>query len=101
MGKTKAAHHRGTHQARAAKLVAAAKADPSTRCWRCGTTLAAHPPHKNGRPAYWTAGHVNSGEVNGEYRPEASVCNYKHGAAYGNRLRVRGRTPRLNTSRAW
>lgn len=83
----KAAHHRGTYHVRAAKVRAAAYADPFTRCWRCGLTLRAirirHPR------ARWTAGHVIAGQVDGELRPECSPCNYGHGAAMGNRRRGR------------
>jgi hypothetical protein len=85
----RAPHHAGTHQRRAAALVAAANADPTTRCWRCGHTLHEHKPHRNRTPAYWTAGHVRDGEINGELRPEASTCNYSAGATHGNRRRRR------------
>ncbi|MEJ7719808.1 MAG: hypothetical protein WKF58_04925 [Ilumatobacteraceae bacterium] len=91
-------HHRGTHQVRARRLVAAAKADPTTKCWRCGLTLAEHRLHKNGKPAFWTAGHLVDGEIDGVLMPEASRCNYEAGAAAGNRRR---RQPRNPTSRKW
>lgn len=80
MTKAKQPHHRGTHQARARKVVAAANANPATICWRCGRTLAAHPRHANGRRSFWTAGHVITGQRDGELKPEASWCNFTHGA---------------------
>lgn len=85
--KRKPAHHRGTHQVRARKVVAAANANPDTRCWRCGQ------PARPGDP--WQAGHVIDGQVDGELRPEHRSCNASAGATYGNRLR------RHPTSRAW
>jgi hypothetical protein len=96
MGNRKAAHHRGTHQARARAITTAANANPHTRCWRCGRTLEAHPPHRNGRPAYWTAGHTTDGQTNGQLLPEASTCNYSAGATAGNRRRNG-----LHTTRTW
>ena len=83
----KAAHHRGTHQARARVIKAQADANPSTRCWSCGLTLAEHAPHRDGRPAFWTAGHLNDGQVDGPMAPEASTCNYSRGAKVGNARR--------------
>jgi hypothetical protein len=96
----KAPHHSGTHQRRAARLKARADADPTTRCWRCGKTLADHAPHRNGKPATWTAGHPDGyeGVPDAPLLPEASTCNYSHGATYGNRQRKR-RT--LRPTRDW
>jgi hypothetical protein len=104
--KVKAPHHRGTHQIRARRLTAYAYANPDTRCWRCGLTLAQHPPHKTGKPARWTAGHVNDGEMGGLLLPEASTCNYAAGAELGNqrspwRRRTPPTPPRGKTSRQW
>ncbi|MEZ5217867.1 MAG: hypothetical protein R2715_15080 [Ilumatobacteraceae bacterium] len=82
-----------TYAKRAAAVRAAAKRNPDTRCWRCGRTLAEHAPHKSGRAAWWTAGHVNDGEVGGELRAEASTCNYSAGASYGNAQRTRTEPP--------
>lgn len=95
--KVKGAHHRGSYQYLARRVVAAANANPDTRCWRDGLTLAEHPPHKSGRPAYWQAGHIVDGQVGGPLAPEASVCNLSEGAKYGNRLRK----PKPWTSQAW
>ena len=86
----KAPHHRGTYPKRSRQLVALARAMQSTTCWRCGRTLAEHEPHKNGKPAKWTAGHMVDGEVDGPLAPEASTCNFSAGATAGNRKRGRG-----------
>lgn len=83
----KAPHHRGTYHVTAAKVRANANANPDTKCWRCGRTLAQHPPHKNGKPAKWTAGHRVDGQVGGPLAPEASTCNYSAGATTGNQRR--------------
>ena len=90
------AHHRGTYFAQAAAVRARANVDPTTRCWRCGRTLAQHPPHRNGKPARWTAGHVHDGQIGGPLEPEASTCNYSAGATMGNRQRAP-----LRTTRTW
>lgn len=79
------AHHRGSYAARARKLRAAANADPLTRCWRCGRTLAEH-----GRA--WTAGHIAAGAIDGVLLPECAGCNYSEGAKHGARTRSQGVT---------
>jgi hypothetical protein len=90
----KGPHHQGSYQVRAAKVRAQANADPSTRCWRCGKTLAQHPArHKTGAPARWTAGHIIDGQVGGQLAPEVSTCNYSAGATLGNQ-RQRANTQR-------
>jgi hypothetical protein len=105
--KVKALHHRGDYHVRSRRLTAAARADTSTRCWRCGLTLDQHRPHRNGKPARWTAGHVNDGQVGGLLLPEASTCNYSAGAELGNQRspwRRRGTPlppPGTRTSRQW
>lgn len=81
----KPAHYAGSYHVQARKVREAAKADPFTRCWRCGKTLAQHPRHKTGRLPHWTAGHVISGMPGGPLAPEASTCNYTAGARLGNR----------------
>lgn len=94
----KAAHHRGTY-ARQARLVRdAANRNPNTTCWRCGRTLDQHPPHKTGKPATWTAGHINDGQAGGPLAPEASTCNYSAGTRLRNE---RAKTRKLNASRDW
>lgn len=80
--------HRGSYQARAKRIVAAANADPSTRCWRCTRTLA---EVRQVKPrATWTAGHLVDGQVDGALAAECSSCNYSHGARRGNQLRAAG-----------
>lgn len=86
-GRPGRAHHQGSYHRRAAVVRARAYADPTTRCWRCGLTLAEHPRHKAGTPARWTAGHVIDGQVDGPLAPEASTCNASAGATYGNAKR--------------
>ncbi len=90
------AHRRGNYRTRADALRRAATADATTRCWRCGRTLAEHPPHQTGRPATWHAGHVNDGEVGGALLPEASTCNVDAGARLGAARRWT-----LRTTRTW
>ena len=83
----KPAHYRGSYHVRSRAVRAAAYADPTTRCWRCGRTLGMHPPHKNGKPARWTAGHIRDSDPSSPLAAEASTCNLSAGARYGNRLR--------------
>lgn len=87
MGKTKAAHHRGTYHVRSRAVVAAAYADPTTTCWRCGRTLGHHRRTVSGNPPRWSAGHIIDGEVDGLLLPEVLSCN----SAAGGRLRGRRR----------
>ena len=97
-------HHRGTFQRRADKIRAAAYADPYTKCWRCGRTLAQHPRHKTGRPPTWQAGHVLTGVVDGPLAPEASTCNTTHGGRLGGQRAAANKRARRNTatrSQAW
>lgn len=94
MAKAKAAHHRGTYQVRARKVVDLAKADPSTQCWRCGRTMTAV---RRLKPrARWTAGHLTPGQVDGPLAPECSPCNFGHGARMGNARRRLRRSPRTD-----
>jgi hypothetical protein len=56
------AHHRGRrYVTESARIRALANANPNAVCWRCGLTLTAHPPHVNGKPQRWTAGHTVDG----------------------------------------
>lgn len=86
--KVKPAHYRGSYLVRARHVRQAAYADPSTPCGRCGLTLSEHPPHHNGKPARWQAGHVNDGEAGGRLRPEASTCNLSAGGVLGNDIKL-------------
>ena len=83
----KPAHYRGSYHVRSRAVRQAAYANPDTRCWRCGLTLAECRPHRNGKPARWTAGHVLDSNPNSPLLPECSPCNKSAGASYGNRLR--------------
>jgi hypothetical protein len=85
MSKTKAPHHKGRYHQASRALVAAAYANPDTRCWRCDKTLAQHPNTKTGNPPRWSAGHVIDGQINGPLRPEVLSCNSRAGAVIGNR----------------
>lgn len=104
----KPAHYRGSYHVQARKVREAAYANPLTRCWRCGLMLHEHEPHKTGKPATWTAGHVIDSDQRSPLRPEASTCNKSAGARYGNQLRgarraaqKRRRPPQPPTSTRW
>lgn len=74
----KPAHYRGNYHRASARLRAHAYANPDTRCWRCGRTLAdIHTDHPRAR---WTAGHLVDGQAGGTLAPECSPCNYSAGA---------------------
>ena len=93
------AHYAGDYRTRQRYLIAAANSNPSTICWRCRRTLAEHPPHKDGRRPFWTAGHLRDSDPTSPLLPEASTCNFKAGAVFGNRKRSRRNgNP---TSRRW
>lgn len=77
-------HYSGPYQVRARAVRRAANANPHTRCWRCGRTLAEHPPHRNGQRPRWQAGHVIDSDPTSPLAPEASTCNTSAGATYGN-----------------
>lgn len=74
------AHHKGTFHVRSKRIRDAAYADPETRCWRCGFTLAERQAQFPLRDVVWTAGHLNDSEVEGELAAEDSVCNFGQGA---------------------
>ena len=93
-------HYRGSYQARARRVRAAAYADPRTRCRRCGRTLADHPNQRNGRAPTWHAGHVIDGDPRSPLAPEVSTCNSVAGARDANQRRKAESEP-LRTSRSW
>lgn len=82
----------GSYQRRRDRMVAWARSNPSlARCWRCGEPLVSCGPnrngrHRNGRPAKWTAGHVEHDPL-APLALECSPCNYREGAQHGNRQR--------------
>lgn len=79
-------HHSGSYVRDSAALRAAAYADPHTRCWRCHLTLT-QCTNRDGKPARWTAGHLNDGQIGGPLAPECGRCNYAAGARRGNGMR--------------
>lgn len=79
MSGVKAAHHRGNYQTRAARVRAAANADPTTRCWRCDGLTRPDDP--------WTAGHIVDSHPDSPLAAEHASCNYSAGATLGNRRR--------------
>lgn len=100
--------HAGSYHVTSRRIREQAAADPLTQCWRCGRTLDQHPPHKTGKPARWTAGHVVDSDPTSPLLPEASTCNKSAGARYGNRLRGARRAaqkaagaPQRDTSWRW
>lgn len=104
----RAAHHAGTFHVDARRVRTAANRHPGQLCWRCGRTLGQHPPHRDGKPARWTAGHTRTGVPHVRIwlhpdqppahwlaaapalAPEASTCNYADGGASTPRTRSTG-----------
>ncbi len=78
-------HYTNGYMAQARALRHAAHADPSTRCWRCGRTLAE--ARQDDPSDTWQAGHLVDGEVGGALAPEHRSCN----ARAGQRARERKR----------
>ncbi|MEZ5409572.1 MAG: hypothetical protein R2761_16200 [Acidimicrobiales bacterium] len=71
--------HDWSHQLRAKPVRQRAYADPSTRCWRCGLTLAEVRLANPGRRIEWHAGHTEPTR----YAPllaECSLCNWRNAA---------------------
>lgn len=75
----------GTYQTESRRIRQHANADPMTRCWRTGLTLA-EGRAKWGDNVQWQAGHVD-GHVN-VLAAELSHPNQSAGASDGNRKRV-------------
>lgn len=73
----KGAHHRGDYHRRSRAVTAAARANPSTRCWRCGRTLQQHGLNTRGNPDWWTAGHMRDADPTSPLLPEANSCNVR------------------------
>lgn len=57
-----------------------AYADPSTRCWRCGLTLAEVRARNPERKVVWHAGHTGPGRF-AALLAECSLCNLRDAAA--------------------
>ncbi len=80
-------HYGGSYPKRARAVRDRANADPSTRCWRCGLTLAEAVKRWPDRPISWHAGHVVDGDSTAPLLPEHSTCNQRAGASFGNLAR--------------
>jgi hypothetical protein len=108
--------YRGSWFAATKRLRAIWTLDPNTICWRDGKLLHEHPAHKTGKPARWTAGHIDDWPLlraNGlehlviyidgvPIAAEASVDNFREGAIKGNDMQRRRRSPLpLPSSRNW
>lgn len=81
-------------------VVTVANANPMTLCHRCHNPIDKCKPHRNGKPARWTAGHLHDSQPDAtltldDLAPECSPCNSSAGASYGNRNRTEPRTARL------
>ena len=87
-------HYQGDYQTRARALRDAAYADPTTRCWRCGLTLAEFEARHPGRHARWHADHVVPGSRTSPLRPAHASCNTEDGARNSHGTG-------LNPSRRW
>jgi hypothetical protein len=85
--KQKPPHHRGSYDRRSRQVVAAAKADPTTTCWRCGKTLTQHPFTRTGNPPKWSAGHVIDSDPQSPLLPEVLSCNARAGQLISARKR--------------
>lgn len=88
-------HYTGSYLVRARAVRDAANADPTTRCWRCGKTLAEARRMWPDRNVIWHAGHTVDGNSAFPLAPEHSVCNTAAGAAVASRRRG------LRSSRRW
>lgn len=88
-------HYTGSYEARARRVRDAAYADPTTRCWRCGRTLAEEQARQPDKQVVWHAGHTVDGSSAHPLAPEHSTCNL----TAGGRLGVKRRD--LNPSRRW
>lgn len=96
------AHYRGRYDRHRRLLLDLAATHRDAICWRDGLTLAQHPPHRDGKPATWTAGHTVDGDpgavpwvkVHAVPPPgswlalEASTCNYANGARRKNKIKA-------------
>lgn len=69
--------HDWSHQVRARPIRARAYADPSTRCWRCGLTLAEVRAANPRRKVVWHAGHTAPTRY-AALLAECSLCNLQN-----------------------
>lgn len=87
-------HYEGDYKVRARALRNAAYADPSTRCFRCGLTLAEYKAQHPRRKADWHADHVVPGSRLSALVPSHASCNTQEGARNSHGAG-------LNPSRRW
>ena len=76
------------YKVRAKALRQRANADPLTRCWRCGRTLAEEQARQPGKTVTWHAGHTVDGDNTAPLLPEHSTCNTSAGAIAGHAART-------------
>lgn len=81
-------HYGGSYDARARAVRERAYADPGTRCWRCGRTLAEEQARMPWKRITWHAGHTVDGDNSAPLLPEHSTCNTSAGASAGNTART-------------
>lgn len=81
-------HYDQPYKVRAKALRQRANADPLTRCWRCGRTLAEEQARQPSKPVSWHAGHTIDGDNTAPLLPEHSTCNTSAGATAGNLSRL-------------
>ena len=81
-------HYDREFKIRAKRVRDAAYADPSTRCWSCGLTMAEAKAAEPGRRITWDAGHTVDGDRYAPLLAEHSSCNRSRGAAVGNQRRT-------------
>lgn len=83
--------HRTTEYKVRAKLVRErAYADPATRCWRCGLTLAEEQGRNPTKTIIWHAGHTVDADNSAPLLPEHSSCNTSAGATAMHLARTGG-----------
>lgn len=93
--KVKPAHYRGGYHIAAAKVRAAANADPNTTCQRCGQL-------GRGPRDPWDAGHLRDGDPTSPLGPEHRSCNRSAGATLGNaKRRARRQAQPAPTDTSW
>lgn len=92
----RAAHHGREHEVRAKRVCEAAYANPATRCWRCGLTLAEVRAKFPKRRVTWDAGHTIDGDRFCPLLAECSPCNRAAGELLSRtRRRSSGGTGRV------
>jgi hypothetical protein len=87
--------YRGSYPRRSKAVREAAKANPNTRCWRCGKTYAEALRMWGPVKAAWQAGHVVDSHPGSPLAPEHAKCNEAAGGRLGNARRqtVEPRSP--------